>query len=266
MTLALVGGPLLSARLAVDRRSRLLPAPPRASSRCSSSRTECDLDDRLASRTRAADSDASAAARRPDHWHRRRARGRRAGFRDGAAGRCSPRRRRASTMHYPWSSATASPGVEAALALRGATRARGSASLSAEHDHFFSRPRSCAHVFAGQGRACAGLEPYDRAFYERMRFERRSGPGDASTRPARARLRGRRAARLRQAAAGGGLEGANPLPGRSARGAGLHCFVTLRDLEGLDRDAHEGAGVPWWSGRAHRRRGRRDPPRRAGCR
>ena len=64
-------------------------------------------------------------------------------------------------------------GIEAALALR-ARDARARISIvSAEHDHFFSRP-ALMYVFAGQT-SLRDTEPYDRAFYDRMRFERRSG-------------------------------------------------------------------------------------------
>ena len=97
-------------------------------------------------------------------------------------------------------------GMEAALALRARDDEARITLVSAEHDHFFSRP-ALMYVFAGQT-SLRDTEPHDRGLYERMRFERvsrRVASLDAA-RP-RARLRGRLAARVRPAAPRGGLEG-----------------------------------------------------------
>jgi NAD(P)H-nitrite reductase large subunit len=61
-------------------------------------------------------------------------------------------------------------GMEAALALRAREAEARISIISAEHDHFFSRP-ALMYVFAGQMRL-QDTEPYDRGLYERMRFER----------------------------------------------------------------------------------------------
>ena len=61
-------------------------------------------------------------------------------------------------------------GIEAALALRARDDEARITLVSAEHDHFFSRP-ALMYVFAGQMRL-RDTEPYDRGLYERMRFER----------------------------------------------------------------------------------------------
>jgi len=129
-------------------------------------------------------------------------------------------------------------GIEAALALR-ARDARARISIvSAEHDHFFSRP-ALMYVFAGQT-SLRDTEPYDRAFYDRMRFERRSGrvthldgAGHALVFEDGARLE---YDKLLLAVGSKAREA--PWPG--ALGVGLHYFVTLRDLEGLDRAARRG--------------------------
>ncbi|HJS59490.1 MAG TPA: NAD(P)/FAD-dependent oxidoreductase [Vicinamibacteria bacterium] len=129
-------------------------------------------------------------------------------------------------------------GIEAALALRRRDAEARISLVSDEHDHFFSRP-ALMYVLCGQLRL-QDTEPYDRGLYERMGFER---------------VRGRvqrldTAARLLHLEAGpslgydklliaAGSRGRRaPWPG--AEGPGLHYFVTLRDLEGLDRHARQG--------------------------
>lgn len=129
-------------------------------------------------------------------------------------------------------------GVEAALGLRARDTLARITIVSAEHDHFFSRP-ALMYVFAGQT-SLRDTEPYDRGLYERMRFER-----------CRARVAGLDAAahalvledgtrldydKLLLAVGSRGREA--PWPG--AAGSGLHYFVTLRDLEALDRAARKG--------------------------
>ena len=129
-------------------------------------------------------------------------------------------------------------GIEAALALR-ARDARARISIvSAEHDHFFSRP-ALMYVFAGQT-SLRDTEPYDRAFYDRMRFERRSGRVMHldGTGHALAFEDGARLGYDKLLLAVGSKAREAPWPG--ALGAGLHYFVTLRDLEGLDRAARRG--------------------------
>ena len=61
-------------------------------------------------------------------------------------------------------------GMEAALALRGRDAEARISVVSAEHDHFFSRP-ALMYVFAGQMRL-QDTEPYDRQIYGRRRIER----------------------------------------------------------------------------------------------
>ena len=129
-------------------------------------------------------------------------------------------------------------GIEAALALRGRdARARISV-VSAEHDHFFSRP-ALMYVFAGQT-SLRDTEPYDRAFYERMRFERHSARVTQLDAAGHALVfeDGARLGYDKLLLAVGSKAREAPWPG--ARGAGLHYFVTLRDLEGLDRAARRG--------------------------
>jgi NADPH-dependent 2,4-dienoyl-CoA reductase/sulfur reductase-like enzyme len=130
-------------------------------------------------------------------------------------------------------------GIEAALALRARDlRARISV-VSAEHDHFFSRP-ALMYVFAGQT-SLRDTEPYDRAFYDRMRFERRSGRVTHLDAAGHALVfeDGARLGYDKLLLAVGSKAREAPWPG--ALGAGLHYFVTLRDLEGLDRAARRGA-------------------------
>jgi NADPH-dependent 2,4-dienoyl-CoA reductase/sulfur reductase-like enzyme len=130
-------------------------------------------------------------------------------------------------------------GIEAALALRSRDlRARISV-VSAEHDHFFSRP-ALMYVFAGQT-SLRDTEPYDRAFYDRMRFERRSGRVTHLDAAGHALVfeDGARLGYDKLLLAVGSKAREAPWPG--ALGAGLHYFVTLRDLEGLDRAARRGA-------------------------
>jgi NADPH-dependent 2,4-dienoyl-CoA reductase/sulfur reductase-like enzyme len=129
-------------------------------------------------------------------------------------------------------------GVEAALGLRARDAEARITLVSAEHDHLFSRP-ALMYVFAGQT-SLRDTEPYDRGLYERMRFERQSGRvasvdahGHALAFEDGTRLR---YDKLLLAVGSKGRKA--PWPG--AEGDGLHYFVTLRDLEGLDRAARKG--------------------------
>jgi NADPH-dependent 2,4-dienoyl-CoA reductase/sulfur reductase-like enzyme len=129
-------------------------------------------------------------------------------------------------------------GMEAALALRAREADARITLVSDEHDHFFSRP-ALMYVFAGQTRL-QDTEPYDRQLYERMGFERvrgRVATLDAAGH-ALALDDGRRVSYDKLLLAVGSKARAAPWPG--AEGTGLHYFVTLRDLEGLDRDARKG--------------------------
>jgi NADPH-dependent 2,4-dienoyl-CoA reductase/sulfur reductase-like enzyme len=129
-------------------------------------------------------------------------------------------------------------GMEAALALRGREAEARISIVSAEHDHFFSRP-ALMYVFAGQT-TLRDTEPYDRGLYERMRFERRSGRVTSvdATGHALAFEDGSRLAYDKLLLAVGSKGRPAPWPG--GEGPGVHYFVTLRDLEGLDREAKRG--------------------------
>jgi len=129
-------------------------------------------------------------------------------------------------------------GMEAALALRAREADARISLVSDEHDHFFSRP-ALMYVFAGQTRL-QDTEPYDRKLYERMGFERVRGTVGAVDAAGHALVfvDGARLGYDRLLLAVGSKARAAPWPG--AEGPGLHYFVTLRDLEGLDRDARKG--------------------------
>ena len=128
--------------------------------------------------------------------------------------------------------------MEAALALRARDEEARITLVSAEHDHFFSRP-ALMYVFAGQT-SLRDTEPYDRGLYERMRFERVSGRVSSLDAAGRALVfeDGSRLAYDRLLLAVGSQ--ARPAPWPGAQGPGLHYFVTLRDLEALDREAKQG--------------------------
>jgi NADPH-dependent 2,4-dienoyl-CoA reductase/sulfur reductase-like enzyme len=129
-------------------------------------------------------------------------------------------------------------GMEAALALRARDDGARITLVSDEHDHFFSRP-ALMYVFAGQT-SLRETEPHDRGLYDRMRFERVSRRV-ASLDPAGHALVLEDGSRLgydRLLLAVGSK--ARPAPWPGAEGQGLHFFVTLRDLEALDREAKQG--------------------------
>jgi NADPH-dependent 2,4-dienoyl-CoA reductase/sulfur reductase-like enzyme len=129
-------------------------------------------------------------------------------------------------------------GIEAALALRLREPQTPIALISDEHDHFFSRP-ALMYVFAGQ-MTVRDTEPYDRELFGRMGFERIRG-----------RVSGLDPEARRLALDGGATvdydrlllavgSKARPAPWPGAEGPGVHGFVTLRDLEGLDAAARPG--------------------------
>jgi NADPH-dependent 2,4-dienoyl-CoA reductase/sulfur reductase-like enzyme len=129
-------------------------------------------------------------------------------------------------------------GTEAALALRARDDEARISIVSAEHDHFFSRP-ALMYVFAGQT-SLRDTEPYDRGLYERMGFDRVRGRV-VSVDAAGEALRFEDGSTLtwdRLLLAVGSKGRPAPWPGSD--GPGLHYFVTLRDLEGLDREARPG--------------------------
>lgn len=129
-------------------------------------------------------------------------------------------------------------GIEAALGLRARDAAARITLVSAEHDHFFSRP-ALMYVFAGQT-SLRDTEPYDRGLYARMRFERRSGRVASLDAGGHALVfeDGSRLAYDKLLLATGSKGRPAPWPG--AEGDGVHYFVTLRDLEALDRAARPG--------------------------
>jgi NADPH-dependent 2,4-dienoyl-CoA reductase/sulfur reductase-like enzyme len=129
-------------------------------------------------------------------------------------------------------------GIEAALALRGRDPQARISLISDEHDHFFSRP-ALMYIFAGQT-SLRDTEPYDRGLYERMGFERVRGHVRSLNAPAKTLVfeDGKQLGYDRLLLATGSR--ARPAPWAGAAGSGLHYFVTLQDLEGLDRDARKG--------------------------
>jgi NADPH-dependent 2,4-dienoyl-CoA reductase/sulfur reductase-like enzyme len=129
-------------------------------------------------------------------------------------------------------------GIEAALVIRNRDAAADVTVVSDEHDHFFSRP-ALMYVFSGQ-LALRDTEPYDRGLFERMAFRRVRGRVTALDTEARALVLedGKRLDYDRLLLAVGSQGRPAPWPG--AQGPGLHHFVTLGDLAGLDRDARPG--------------------------
>lgn len=130
-------------------------------------------------------------------------------------------------------------GIEAALALRGRDAEARISVVSDEHDHFFSRP-ALMYVFCGQLRL-QDTEPYDRAVYERMGFERVRGHVHNVDvgRKALVFENGPELSYDRLLLASGSKGRRAPWPGSD--GPGLHYFVTLQDLEGLDAQARPGS-------------------------
>jgi NADPH-dependent 2,4-dienoyl-CoA reductase/sulfur reductase-like enzyme len=95
------------------------------------------------------------------------------------------------------------------------------------------------YIFAGQT-TLRDTEPYDRKLYERMGFTRVSRRV-ASVDPGARRLVFGDGSSLEydRLLLAVGSEG-RPAPWPGSNGPGVHHFVTLRDLEGLDRDARTG--------------------------
>jgi NADPH-dependent 2,4-dienoyl-CoA reductase/sulfur reductase-like enzyme len=129
-------------------------------------------------------------------------------------------------------------GIEAALAIRGREADARITVVSDEHDHFFSRP-ALMYVFSGQT-TLRDTEPYDRGLYERMALDRvrkRVASLDAAAR-ALVFEGGDRLTYDKLLLAVGSKGRLAPWPG--AEGPGVHSFVTLGDLERLDREARAG--------------------------
>ncbi len=129
-------------------------------------------------------------------------------------------------------------GMEAALALRQREAAARISIVSDEHDHFFSRP-ALMYVFCGQLELRA-TEPYDRGLYERMGFERVRGRVQHVDTTAKAlQFEDGQSLGYDKLLLAVGSK-ARPAPWPGSAGPGVHYFVNLRDLEGLDRDAKAG--------------------------
>ncbi len=129
-------------------------------------------------------------------------------------------------------------GIEAALLLRGREASARITVVSDEHEHFYSRP-ALMYVFAGQT-SLQDTEPFDRGLYGRMGFERvqrRVASVDHGARSL-ALEDGSRLGYDKLLLAVGSR--ARPAPWPGSEGPGLHYFVTLRDLEGLDAHARRG--------------------------
>jgi NADPH-dependent 2,4-dienoyl-CoA reductase/sulfur reductase-like enzyme len=129
-------------------------------------------------------------------------------------------------------------GMEAALGLRARDGEARITVVSAEYEHFFSRP-ALMYVFAGQLRLC-DTEPYDRGVFERMGFAFHAGRVRTLDTAARTLVfeDGSTLAYDRLLLAAGSVGRRAPWPG--AAGPGVHYFVTLEDLSGLDREARAG--------------------------
>ncbi len=129
-------------------------------------------------------------------------------------------------------------GMEAALALRRKDAEARITLISDEHDHFYSRT-ALMYVFAGQMRL-RDTEPYDRGLYERLRFERvRERVAELDAQGKSLRFEGGSTLAYDRLLLAVGSR-ARPAPWPGASGPGLHYFVTLRDLEGLDHEAKPG--------------------------
>ncbi len=129
-------------------------------------------------------------------------------------------------------------GTEAALALRRREAEARISVVSSEHDHFFSRP-ALMYVFCGQ-LDLEATEPYNRGLYERLRFERcrqRVITPETEYRCLCFENEGELSYdRLLVAV------GSKPRPAAwpGSAGPGLHYFVSLDDLRGLDEAARSG--------------------------
>jgi NADPH-dependent 2,4-dienoyl-CoA reductase/sulfur reductase-like enzyme len=129
-------------------------------------------------------------------------------------------------------------GIEAAIALRNRDAAARITVISAEHPHFFART-ALMYVYCGQ-LSLADTEPYDRGLYERLRLDRVHDRVTAVD-PARRSLTLANTPPIAYDTlllAVGSV--GRTLPGAPPDGPGLHRFVTLGDLEKLDRETKPG--------------------------
>ncbi|HNH49202.1 MAG TPA: FAD-dependent oxidoreductase, partial [Myxococcota bacterium] len=122
-------------------------------------------------------------------------------------------------------------GVEAALALRQRNPRASITLLSAEHPHFFSRT-ALMYVLAGQ-LSLQDTEPHGRNFFQKQGMELRTGRA-IGLEPGRLKLEGGGELPWDRLLIASGSVG-RPAPWRGAEGPGVHRFVTLQDLEGLER-------------------------------
>ena len=129
-------------------------------------------------------------------------------------------------------------GIEAALAIRRKEPSWEVAIVSEESDHFFSRT-ALMYVLCGQ-LSPQQIEPYERDLYERMRFTRVRARATALD-PSRKALvlAGRDPLPYDKLILACGSR-PRPSPWGLPRGAGH--FVTLQDLEWLEREMHGGPG------------------------
>lgn len=130
-------------------------------------------------------------------------------------------------------------GVEAALTVRTREPRASITLVSEESDHFFSRT-ALMYVLSGQlSHACT--EPYERDLYARERFERvRARALGVDTAGKKVRLTGGELAYDRLLVACGSRPRPPPWPGGDLTGVGT--FVTLQDLEWLERELFGGPG------------------------
>lgn len=129
-------------------------------------------------------------------------------------------------------------GIEAALVVRAREPEWKIAIVSEESDHFFSRT-ALMYVLSGQlSHAC--IEPHERDLYERMRFERvRARAIGVDVEHKRVELAGRDPLPYdRLLIACGSAPRRAPWPGAELAGVGH--FVTMQDLEWLERALHGG--------------------------
>lgn len=133
-------------------------------------------------------------------------------------------------------------GIEAAIALRNRDATAEIVVVSAEHDHPFARV-SLMYLFAGQ-LSLRDTEFHDRDLYARMRFTRvrdRVTAVDSAQKQLQL-AQGPPLAYDKLLLAVGSVARRLPTPG-AYEGPGVHHFVTLSDLEALDRAARPGMAV-----------------------
>ena len=128
-------------------------------------------------------------------------------------------------------------GIEAALAIRARDDAARITLISAEHDHFYSRT-ALMYLLAGQ-LSLRDTEPYDRQLYERLRFERVRGRAERLEAGARKLTVDGRILEFDRLLLAVGSR-ARPAPWPGSRGPGVHAFVTLQDLDALEREVIPG--------------------------